>query len=145
MAIKRKGARRLPQMSFAPPASPNAPSSVQTPDTQQNQPALYTSVWMEIKELLRRVWQLENQGGGGTSMSITATSPIVVAPTPLTDVGVVSHANSGVTAATYGSATKSAVVTVNATGHVTGVTEATITGGASAGNAIIIAKVFGRM
>lgn len=41
-------------------------------------------------------------------------------------------ASSGVTAGTYGSSTKSAVVTVNAKGLVTGVTEATISGGSGA-------------
>lgn len=52
---------------------------------------------------------------GGTVTSITATSPIVVTPSPITATGVVSHANSGVTAAAYTNAN----ITVDAKGHIT--------------------------
>jgi len=53
--------------------------------------------------------------GAGTGISVTADA--------------IALANSGVTAGTYGSATKSARVTIDQYGRVTSVTEATITGG----------------
>jgi len=55
----------------------------------------------------------------GSSVSITATSPIVVTPTPITGTGVVSHAASGVTAATYGDTANYPIFTVEADGHIT--------------------------
>jgi hypothetical protein len=57
-------------------------------------------------------------GGSGSPVSITATSPIVVTPSPIVNTGVISHAASGVTAGTYVSPS----FTVNATGHINGVT-----------------------
>ena len=57
--------------------------------------------------------------GGGGSVSITATTPIVVTPSPLTGTGVVSHATTAVTPATYGDSTHVAQFTVNSTGHLT--------------------------
>ena len=68
-------------------------------------------------------------GGGGGSVHITATTPIVVTPSPITGTGVVSHADSGVVADTYGDATHVAQITVNEFGHVTGVTDVPISGG----------------
>lgn len=59
--------------------------------------------------------------GSGTVTSIGATTPIVVTPSPITGVGTISHAASGVAAGTYGDSTHVAQVTVNATGHVTGI------------------------
>jgi hypothetical protein len=67
-------------------------------------------------------WGQSSGGGTGTVTSITGTAPIVVTPSPLTTVGVVSHAASGVTAATYGDATHYPVVTVDVNGHLTTVT-----------------------
>lgn len=69
--------------------------------------------------------------GGATppsGVSITATTPIIVTPSPILGTGVITHATAG-TAGTYGDSTHVPVVTTNATGHVTGVTLATISGG----------------
>lgn len=64
-------------------------------------------------------------GGGGIVTAVTATSPIVSSGGVTPNI---SHATSGVTAATYGSATQVPQFAVNATGHITGVTNVTITG-----------------
>lgn len=53
---------------------------------------------------------------------LSAISPISFNST----TGVISHANSGVTAATYGSSSSVPVITVNATGHITSVTTQSI-------------------
>lgn len=58
-------------------------------------------------------------GGSGSVTSITATAPIVVTPSPIVATGVISHATSGVTPATYGNATNVSQVAVDADGHVT--------------------------
>jgi Glycine-rich domain len=55
----------------------------------------------------------------GGAVSITATTPIVVTPSPITGTGVVSHAASGVTPGTYGDTSHFAIVTVETDGHVT--------------------------
>lgn len=47
--------------------------------------------------------------------ALTATAPIVATPSPITGVGVLSHADSGVSAGAYANAT----VTVDAKGHIT--------------------------
>lgn len=71
-------------------------------------------------------------GPGGIGVeSITATAPIVATPSPITAAGVISHATSGVSASTYGDATHVPQFTVNATGHITGVTSVAITGSGS--------------
>src|SRR5574340_889053 len=57
--------------------------------------------------------------GGSGSVSITATTPIVVTPSPLTGTGMVSHATTAVTPATYGDSTHVAQFTVNSSGHLT--------------------------
>lgn len=92
--IGRKGARRLPQISTSKPKPPlgQADVSMDLGIPDPNRPANYMTVWYEIKELLRRVWQLENGGGSGpgTVTSITGTAPIVVTPSPITTTGVVS-------------------------------------------------------
>jgi hypothetical protein len=64
----------------------------------------------------------------GGSVSITATSPIVVTPSPITGTGVVSHAASGVTPGTYGDVSDVAQITVEADGHITAVTNIPIPG-----------------
>lgn len=55
----------------------------------------------------------------GGAVNITATSPIVVTPSPITGAGDISHADSGVTAGTYGDSTHVGQFTVNAKGHIT--------------------------
>lgn len=125
----RKWSRRFPRLSQQPsPAALGAPNKPAEPDP--NSPANYASVWLEIKELLFRVFALEQNGGGGTGTvtSITATTPIVVTPSPITTVGVVSHATSGVSAATYGDSTHVAQIAINATGHITSATAVAISG-----------------
>jgi len=67
-------------------------------------------------------------GGGGTVTSITATTPIVVTPNPITATGVISHAASGVAAGTYGDSTHVAQVVVEADGHVTSASSVAISG-----------------
>lgn len=57
--------------------------------------------------------------GSGTLTSITATTPIVVTPDPITTTGTISHAASGVTPTTYGDSSHYPIFTVNATGHLT--------------------------
>jgi hypothetical protein len=68
-------------------------------------------------------------GGAGAayeiSVDLTATAPLAYDDASAT----ISHDVSGVVASTYGSATKSAVITVDEFGHLTEVTEATISGG----------------
>lgn len=68
-------------------------------------------------------------GGSGTVTSITATTPIVVTPNPITSTGDVSHAASGVSAGTYGDASHVPQVTVDAKGHVTAASQLAIAGG----------------
>ena len=72
--------------------------------------------------------------GTVTSITVKTTSPISGgSSTAVTGSGTwtISHANSGVTAGTYGSATAVPKITVDATGHVTGVTNTTITASAA--------------
>ena len=77
--------------------------------------------------------------GTVTSVTIKATSPIVVdnsAAITTSDTRTISHANSGATAGSYGDSSaqtpayggtfKVPYVTVNATGHVTGISEHTV-------------------
>jgi len=94
-----------------------------------NQQTLFESVpgyeWANrltlfAKSLLRIIEDIPP--GGGATVSITGTTPIVVAPSPITGTGVVSHAVSGVTAGTYGDASNFPAITVNSTGHTTVVT-----------------------
>lgn len=63
---------------------------------------------------------------GGTVTSVTATSPIVSSGGTTPNI---THATSGVVAGTYGDATHVPQVTVNATGHVTAVTDIAISTG----------------
>ena len=78
-------------------------------------------------------------GGAGTVTSLTATAPIVAAPSPITGVGVFSHAASGVAAATYGDSTHVAQIAVDANGHITSASSVAT----SPGRAVLIAQVFG--
>jgi hypothetical protein len=64
----------------------------------------------------------------GTVVEITGEDPITTNPTIITSAGVVQHMTSGVVANTYGSATTVPQIAVNATGHVTGVTNVPISG-----------------
>lgn len=77
--------------------------------------------------------------GTVTSVTIKATSPIVVdnsAAITTSDTRTISHANSGATAGSYGDSSaqtpgygstfKVPYITVNATGHVTGISEHTV-------------------
>jgi len=73
--------------------------------------------------------QTPSGGGTGTVTSITATTPIVVTPSPITNTGVVSHATSGVAAATYGDASHYATFTVNASGHITSASQVAVSAG----------------
>ncbi len=65
-SIGRKGARRLPQISSSRGVPQAGVAPVGFPDPEQ--PPDYATVYYEIKELLRRVWQLENGNidGAGT-------------------------------------------------------------------------------
>ena len=76
-----------------------------------------------------------SSGGTGTvtSVGVSGTSPISASGGPITSSGsiTVSHDTSGVTPGTYGDATHVAQVSVDATGHVTEVTEVPISGGGS--------------
>lgn len=61
-----------------------------------------------------KTFAFSGAGGSGTVTSLTATAPIVAAPSPITGVGVLSHQASGVTPGTYTNPT----IVVDATGHV---------------------------
>ncbi len=68
-------------------------------------------------------WLRAEFPGDGTTVSITAESPIVVTPSPILRVGVISMLPSGVTPDTYGDATHGVQITVNENGIVTEVEE----------------------
>jgi hypothetical protein len=68
-------------------------------------------------------------GGSGTITQIDVDAPITATPDPITGTGTIGHADSGVTAATYGDSTHYPVVTVDAKGHVTAVTTQAVSGG----------------
>lgn len=78
-------------------------------------------------------------GGGGGVSSLAADAPILV--DAATGAVTISHDDSGVTPGTYGDSGNVAVVTVDAQGHVTDVTEAAIAGGGS-GLTLIENKIF---
>jgi hypothetical protein len=65
-------------------------------------------------------------GSGGTVTQISTSGPI--SGGPITGTGTISHAASGVTAGTYGSAMTVPAITVNDTGHITNVLSAAISG-----------------
>jgi hypothetical protein len=64
-------------------------------------------------------WEIPSGTSTGSVTSISATSPIVVTPSPITTTGTISHATSGVTAASYGDSTHFTNFTVDADGHLT--------------------------
>jgi hypothetical protein len=70
-------------------------------------------------------WKTLALGGGVTS--ITLGTGLTGAPNPITSIGTISITATGVTAATYGSATQVPVFAVNAQGQITSVTNTTIT------------------
>ena len=61
----------------------------------------------------------------GARNAISGTAPIGYSPT----TGIISHNNSGVATGSYGGASKTVSLTVNASGHITSITEHTITTG----------------
>ena len=67
-------------------------------------------------------------GSGGTVTAISGVTPILSSTADEGATYQITHANSGVTAGTFGAAGTVPVVSVNATGHVTSVTTATISG-----------------
>ena len=81
----------------------------------------------------------DEPGGTVTNVAITGTSPISVSGSPITSSGTISitHATSGATAGSYGDSSaqtpayggtfKVPYVTVNNTGHITGISEHTVT------------------
>ena len=84
--------------------------------------ALETTVPAANLKLGTELAPLFNAGGGGTGGAVdqvAASLPIVVAPVTGIGVVTVSHAVSGVVAATYGDATHFPIVTLDAYGHVT--------------------------
>ena len=72
-------------------------------------------------------WQTLALGGGVTS--ITLGTGLTGSPNPITSAGTISITATGVTAATYGSATQVPVIAVNAQGQITSASNVTITAG----------------
>src|SRR5690242_18973664 len=117
------------ETKFRIPRLPHLPE-YKTPQNQADEPQNVK----DYREALHRALQdglIQIDGvlgpGGSGPVSITATTPIVVTPTPLVNTGVSSHATSGVATATYGDATHVSQVAVNATGHVTSASNVAIT------------------
>lgn len=73
--------------------------------------------------------------GTNMTVAVTATSGTVTSVAtgtdlsggPITSTGTINHANSGVVAATYGSASTSVTLAINARGHITAASASTIT------------------
>jgi hypothetical protein len=120
--------------SFRLPKLPHLPE-YKTPQNQADEPANIKKYREDLHRALQEgLIQIDGMLGPGSAtgpISITATTPIVVTPSPLIKFGVISHATSGVSAATYGDGTHVPQIAVNATGHITGVTSVAITGGGS--------------
>jgi hypothetical protein len=90
-----------------------------------------------------RITSISNgSGGSGTvsSVSVTTTADIsgTVATATTTPAVSLALTTTGVTAATYGSATEVPVFTVDAKGRISGVTNTTITGGGSSTPEIVV-------
>jgi len=135
------------ETKFRLPRLPHLP----TYKTDQNQVDEYQTrkdyeeeLHRALQEGLIQIDSVLGPGGSGP-VSITATTPIVVTPSSIINTGVISHATSGVSAATYGDATHVPQFAVNATGHITSVSSIAISAGGTTGNAIVMAKVFGRI
>lgn len=115
---------RLPRL----PHLPEHKSPQNQADEKQNEKDYQEALHRALQEGLIQIDGVLGPRGSGP-VSVTATTPIVVTPSPLINTGVISHAASGVAAATYGDATHVPQVAVDAKGHVTGVTNVAITGG----------------
>lgn len=103
------------------------------PATPTNGTLRYNTTTATFEGYANGVWGAIVSGSGVTSIS-TGTG---LTGGPITSTGTISIANTGVTAATYGSATQVSVIAVNAQGQITSASNTTISIPASAINTTI--------